>query len=543
MGCDYAIEAVKSGDSSVMINDFLASCNDGACVRFAPGEYYLGNPIEIRGKRGLTLDMTGCVFKVRYDRSQPYGVNCDGVHIVGCDFLTLRGGTLKNEVPFNVNGQVLSVDGMSAVVRLEPLAPYTMKESFMHGTVCYDDGRPNLGYLQRVNPDTNARTFIGREIVATSPRWPSFDCEWIDETTVRLKDVPGIQRLEPGRRCILCHSYYDIAAFVLTDSNNVVIEDLSVPNWGGMVFVVLPRCENLTLRNVSIVPEEGSGLWQTTGADGVHTIGLGGLLKMEKCSFTGLRDDALNLHTQFLTVKEMGENGSIRVHYNKYKGRVCNNWARRGDTLRVYDPENGRLRGLAVVDSFHLVHDSGDPEGIVTLSSCGCALREGDLVTNAFYYAKLEVTGCTFNMYRRSLVIQSSDGCVVENNTFNDSNPAVYISMNCGKYLEAGGVSDAVIANNRIVNAKNGYALWTRVGGPGTLGPSGSNNTIGHPVHKNLVFVDNEIIDCNSNVVQACLCATDGLTFMRNTFRNSGFNPILMDECDNVTMRDNCVMP
>lgn len=522
---------------------FLQGLPPHTTATLEPGVYQLQQTLDIRGLHDVTIHADNVVLSAHYDPCNLYedSSSIDAVHINDCHHLTLNGLVIRGSKSFAVLATVTAIHEDSVDFRLDH--PLTQQEKFNHGEVLDQADQPAFKHLSHRNLPQDKRTFIAGVITTTHPRFSEIPCRWFDNQNFQLSELAGISHLQPGTRCLLSHSYYGPTACVLADSTDITLNHVSVPNFGGMAFVVLPRCRNLTFDHLSIAPAPGDPLPMALAADGIHTIGLGGKLTIANSTFRGLCDDVLNAHTQFLTVKSCKGNQAT-IHYDKLFGRVPRNWGQPGDWIRVCSHENSAYLGNICLTSFTpTVGEDGDPEAVITFAGPASLLQPGFLLANSAYFADLDIHDCTFAPYRRALVIAATDACIVRNCTFDRSSPGVYISGNYGKYLEAGMVSNALIYDNLFHDAPCGNSVFVRVGGPGTLGPGNQiPNTSGQARHQFITIHHNTFKNCRGDN-QICANAARGLHITDNTFVNTGNSPIFIDQCENVTCQQNKSLP
>ncbi|MGN0878819.1 MAG: right-handed parallel beta-helix repeat-containing protein [Oligosphaeraceae bacterium] len=532
-------------DAAPRLNRLLQALPPDSHAILEPGVYRIRQPLVLQNLHHVTLNAYDAILEAHHDTCRLYedSHSTDAIHIANASALTLAGLTIRSSQPIGVLATVLETAPDGATLRLAPTHPLSGHEVFIHGSVLLDDGIPSSCHLSHRSPDPAQRAFIGGEIVTTSPRMDAIPCEWLDRQTIRLTELAGLQNLAPGKRLLLCHSYYGPSACVCRNASDLTFQDLTITRFGGMAFVFLPRCHNATFHHLTIAPADD--LPVALAADGIHTTGLAGKLTLANATFIGLRDDALNAHTQFLTVKHLDGNRA-HLHYHKLHGRISPHWAQPGDRLRVCSPDSCQHRADVIVTSFTPItpdDGSGDTEAVITVTP-DHLLQPGDLLANDAYFPELDIHDCLFRTYRRTLVIQATNRCTVRDCRFERSPMAVYISGNYGLYLEAGMVANALICNNTFDHSPSGKNIFIRMGGPGTLGPAKTTPDIaGDARHLHLTLAGNRFLDCNPDRPHIVANATDHLTIQNNDFLHSGTDPIAISHCTHVTCHHNSIRP
>ena len=143
---------------------------------------------------------------------------------------------------------------------------------------------------------------------------------------------------------------------------------------------------------------------------------------------------------EVLTVSEIKEN-KYKVIYNKKKGIVSKTWAKKGDKLYVYNPENLVIKGEAVVNSFE--------NGYLTLTEDSYNLSVGDMITNCAYMPEVKIVNCTVHKCVGQFKIKSCVKALVKNCKFYSEGRGVNVSTFIPT-LEGGPVQNVIIEENEF---------------------------------------------------------------------------------------------
>lgn len=104
-------------------------------------------------------------------------------------------------------------------------------------------------------------------------------------------------------------------------------------------------------RRITFSPLDISKQFFSGNADEIHIIGLTGKLLIENCCFENLGDDVINAHTQVINCRNIKQD-SAEVYFNKVGGFVSPYWAKRGDTIRVYDSKTLKRKTDLIFSDF-----------------------------------------------------------------------------------------------------------------------------------------------------------------------------------------------
>lgn len=276
-----------------------------------------------------------------------------------------------------------------------------------------------------------------------------------------------------------------------------------------MGIVVLPRSEDLVLERFRIETEPGSPAPMAANCDGVHIAGLCGKLVMRDCVFSGLGDDALNIHSTAATVAACdAEKERLLCRYTKRNpdGRLPLTWCRSGDRVAVLDTETARTKGHITVRDFdgdHLLYADAD-----------CEILAGDRLQNTAFAAAVTVEGCEIrNTRARALLLQTEQIAVRNCRFFGLTLPALLAAPDLKKWHEVGPVRDMTICRNTFV--KCGFS--------GTAGEipviavqacHDTADTGDAHVHRNICVRDNVFAGKSGRVVR--IAATDGVVMEGN---------------------------
>lgn len=214
--------------------------------------------------------------------------------------------------------------------------------------------------------------------------------------------------------------------------------------------------EDVVIKGLKVARPEGGGRLLSTNADGIHCLGQRGHLLIQQCSFEGMADDAINIHSRAATVLEQQSPTELVLANN---GTTA---FRPGDLLQIYDPEQGRIRyediAVTAVDTMaQTTRLTLDPpvEGVVI----GRGFRDADHVFNlSACGAKAVIQGNHFGNHRGRAILLKTMECIVERNTFENREGWGVTIHQLQDWGEGPAAQGVVIKNNTFRSMGTGHA-------------------------------------------------------------------------------------
>lgn len=524
-------------DASPVIRRAVESASEDTEIVFEKGIYPMNSAVDVFGKKNFILNGNGSTIVAYFNREADVSESTEIFHFDRCSNTALKGFKVTSTVPVNSTCTILDVQEKYVDIEADSTVPFNGKEYYIDGMAFYRSEDPEengenraIGWL---NTDyiESERTVIAGELACTNPKRQNVPHESLGGQRFRVYPK-NFEKLEKGMSGIIQHSYYGIVAFTFKNTEDMLIEDVHIANYGGFGFIILPRCRNFTFRRLRFESEDKVHQIYSANADGIHITGLSGKLVLEDCYFEALGDDTINVHTQVLDVTEVGKE-RFRLVYAKAHGIISESWGKPGDVLKVYDRVNLREKGEVVLKEI--------TDGWVTPEKLDFEISAGDLVTNRFYFPDVTVKGTSVLKQRnRSMCMQSVKSLLVEDCDFSHvGNASVYLSSAFNVWREAGPVSNVTVRNCRFSTQIHPMERAYKVGVV-TLWLRG-DEYYGLPhVFRNLT-VENNIFNGFDHTA-VFVSSADGVTVRNNIFRNCSFgeeDPVLIENCSDVIVKGN----
>ena len=319
------------------IEALISATPDSGVCKLSKKEYYITRRIEIRARHGLTLDGNGAKIITRYKNNAHPTESSELFLIEGCEDVMLCNIVADTDVPVNVSATVESVDKErgSAIFKIDDNFQINGDEQLTFFDSIDGDGSPDwLLHHYFLHPDRSVETVMQREILLANTYW-SAKYDYLGERRFRVYFPLEERKLEKtfaGQRVSIRHTDKGPGAIVLKNSDRTVLRDITLHSVPGMAVIVLPRCTDLSIERMHVIPAKESGCYFACNFDGIHVAGLGGKLILKDCNFFGMGDDSLNVHSTMGTLTAILGEKSFKCNYCKKSrnGELGDSWCREG---------------------------------------------------------------------------------------------------------------------------------------------------------------------------------------------------------------------
>ncbi len=350
-------------------------------------------------------------------------------------------------------------------------------------------------------------------------------------------------RARVGELMVLRHVVYGPGALRLQSCKGVRIENVTIYTAPGM-GVSASQSSDLHLEKVRVMNRPGTRRIMSTTADATHFNSCGGSIRIEKCLFEGMGDDAVNVHGMYLRVTR-------RVDDRTVLAVVRNNWIvppQAGHELELIDPRTLLPYAAGTVEAVAVDRRAGTHR-IAFTRPLPKQLEVGHYLGNTAWAPKLRIAGCQVRANRaRGFLIQTRDA-VIENNTIrNNQSAGINVTTDLHPWTESIGTRNILIRNNTFAGCNNG-ARWH----PGVINVfadlEAGKGRAPAGVHRNIRIEGNTIRDTNNCAI--FVCSADGVAIGNNHIersnsrpdRTGGHSAILLRNSRNVKIAGNRLIP
>ena len=537
---------------SAALEALVKSVPDGSDIVFPKGVYYLESRVNVEARTNLVFrGESGARIMLHFTPWGPVAENNSAFSVGRSKDISFENLTFTTDNPPNCSGRVVALDPKNGTydVKIDDEFPITGWEHFW-GTDTFDDeGMPDYA-IETYENVTTAEVPDGKGGLRKKMTGTKY--EVIGPQLIRVVPPRGkgfdFRRLHVGHRVLYRYIIYGSTVFSFWDAHDVVLRDIEIERCASFGATVSPPSSNFTFERFNMRTPKGSGALYCANADGVHFVGLAGYLRMIDCHFDGLGDDCLNIHGKSGEVKaydpKTGEIQCICRNTRRQETKLPAGWAKKGDTLVVWDPktffEKGKV-SLAAYDG-HACRGRIVPGDV--------KVEVGDILANDKDFASVEIRDCTFRNTRARGVLLRSRNMTVENCLFEGfALPGVLITPDVRIWNEIGPTVNAEIRNCTFRKCgMNGSRANLGAIAVKTNDDAGADDGLQAGVHRDIRILDNTFEGCgNSGIFVA---ATDGVVVKGNTFRNCSIRrydakdnrnlyEIRLHHCANTQVSDN----
>ncbi|MDD4644851.1 MAG: right-handed parallel beta-helix repeat-containing protein [Bacteroidales bacterium] len=492
--------------------------------------------IVLEGLTGITMDCGGSDF-VFHDRIQPFSIDKS-------QEVSVKQVSIDWDIPLLTDGEVIEVNPNYMDIRIDPIeSPYLIEKDKL---VFVGEGwKSDWWGTMEFDRETRAVACKTGDYGCMGAGWNNYKAEELSSGLIRLhyafKRLPA-----KGNYLVLRHSDRDHSGIFVTDSRNVLLEDVNMYHNAGL-GILSQYSSDLTYRRVNSVPNPAKNRIFSGHDDGLHFSNCAGQITVDHCTFHALMDDPINVHGTSTVIKEKTDSNTLicKFVHEQSIGMV---WARPGEKIGFIDNNSMLTIGAGMVDRFETLQD--DLFKLHFRDPLPDGIKEGFAMENLAWTPDVLVTGCRFESCRaRGVLISTPGKVIIENNTFESSGSAILIAGDANAWYESGGVKDILIRNNHFTDLclTSMYQFCEAIISIYPEIPKPDGTKPGY--HKNIRIENNQFEVYDYPVLYAK--STDDLTFTGNILKASQrFKPwhprkysVSLEFCKNVTVRDNVIDP
>ena len=432
-----------------------------------------------------------------------------------CENITLKNVTIDWEQPFIAQAEVLRVNDRYMDIALTPKeTPYHLEE----GKIFFDvgNGRTNE-WKQTLEIDRK-----GRYIVPQTGDLPCLGEGW--NTYTAEATMPGIVRLhfnfkrkpQIGNFLIMQHATPTHAGVFISESNKITIKNLRLYHAAGS-GILAQYSKNIEFDGYQAIPNRTRMRYFGGGFDGLQIVNCQGNVLVNNCTFEGLINQPVTIHSISVRVDEVMSANQIKCSYLDKQNEI-QNWAHSGDRINFIDANStNTIKTITDIDEQHfsLLFEQPVPTN----------LQAATIIENLSWIPDLTIKNSNFKNSRASgLVVATSGKVEIENNTFESSGSAIRIAGDANTSQKTGGATDVSISGNRFTSLCNtgAYRYNEAIISIYPIIPALNDNT---PVFHRNISIQNNLFNSFDYPLLYAL-SVDELSFTGNTVtRSYDFEP------------------
>ena len=488
-------------DGQFKNREYYPSNNDGSVKKIA---------FLIKDEKDVVYDCGGENFV--------FGDGISPIVIDGCENIVLKNFTIDYNCPQHIEGDVISLDMRSFVLKLRDGFFATVENGIfksmtgdnhtLHGRLFCQEFDPvrkapyaNTGYMYLQCLD-GENTYDGSETWVT----PAYLTDLGDgKIEFRLKeDFKGRFNVHLGGRLVLMLKDRQCSAIFITNSKNITLENVKIyrsPSMG----VICQLSENVLLKNVDVYVKEGRNEVLSSNADATHFTNCSGKIELIGCRFYNMLDDGCNIHGIYGKIICVDKNQiTIRLMHGQQKGV---NYIKSGNKIAILSSEDYSYKATATAiesvlseDKIYLYVKLKDVEG---------EIESGFVVDNITAMPEVYISNCkTGNNRPRGFLLTSVKPMLVEDCLFENMACGIHVTSDARDWFESGKVDGLVIRNNEFRGCNYAWGTAAIVIDP-------SCSVEGVYVHKNIKIENNVCNTYGYGLLYAK--SVDGLIVKGNT--------------------------
>lgn len=376
----------------------------------------LNTAFFINGKNNITLDFCGAVVTL-HGRLQPFLIN-------NCENVTVKNVVVRYDRCPYTQGEIVAAGKDTLSLRVSDEFPYRTEDGELIITSDTWENR-NLSKASHFIQFFDKQTRKGKGInLAVFGKNPTLDpaLPW-SASTVRFTahnergllvlkrngEIPMPSAAKVGNIAIIAHEIRNISNIHMVCCKNVKLETYRIINGFGMGIFPF-HCENILLDGVKMTFDEHSVGIMANAADGIHAFSCKGDFTIKNTVVEGTIDDALNIHSNFYTVKS--------VSGNKITANTCHESLSNTplflpeDKIRIY---NGHTLEKTCDYTILAVRPLEQKLVEFTLDRPALSHDENDVIENMSTQCNINISNCRFGKAATHLRFQSRGNILVEN--------------------------------------------------------------------------------------------------------------------------------
>ncbi len=367
---------------------------------------------------------------------------------------------------------------------------------------------------------------------------------------MRHKKEDGVVDTAIGNINVLRHNERWHAGIFTEKCKNILLSDITVYSCGGLGCLA-QFCENLTFRRVQFVPNEKAGRKITSGRDdGMHITCCSGTITITECSFLGLMDDPINVHSCCVVAEEIVDRRTIRCRYMHEEALGFHYWVEAGDEISFIERSHMQTFAsctaasyeLETMETFVLKFAEDLPESVFKADPATISL-DNLTHTAAFTCTKNRFGSCR----ARGILVSTPKPVRISENTFESSGSAVLVAGDSNYWFESGECHDVEISNNVFTNTCLS-SMYQFTEGMISICPVVPQPETDKPFHKNIRITGNVFDSPDVPVLYGF--STTNLTFRGNricrAYTGKAWHPgkhlIKLQNCSRVDIGDNTIV-
>lgn len=350
--------------------------------------------------------------------------------------------------------------------------------------------------------------------------------------------------IKPGDTLVLRSWNRPHPGCVVYRAQKTFLNDVSLHQSTGMALLV-QRSGDFRMKGGGVMIRKGTGRVHTAGADATHFSNTRGEIIVEKALFEGMMDDAINVHSTCLGVKEVVDSHTLKCRY-MHPQAVGFEVFLPGEKIRFINGPTLEPGRTATVKT--AVKNSSTELLITVEEELPSEVKAGDAVENAdFYPSVIFRNNIVRNNRARGTLFTTPKKVLVEGNLFDHSSgAAILLAGDAQGWYESGACHEVVIRKNTFINNLTSRYQFTNA--IISIYPEVKQlNSQKEYYHRNILIEDNVFKTFDVPLLFAI--STENIKFINNRviynddYKGWGQKPFQFRRCADVLIKGNKVEP
>lgn len=353
--------------------------------------------------------------------------------------------------------------------------------------------------------------------------------ELINSETIRVhsKTNPKL-----GDLCVLRHSAHNRAGILIKESENILLQDVTIHSHPGM-GIVGHRSENITMKNLQVIPAPGTVT--STNTDATHFTSCKGKIIFDGCKFGGQGDDCTNVHNYYWSIYKESEKELVIAVENADLHALSLDYPDVGDTLALVS--RNKLTPVEYYITKEVRTSVEDWKVSITLDKPFVYDTDQYYMINLTRRPAVDILNNTVRSHMaRAYLIKTRDVRIVGNVIQNSSGSAIQLGAEAS-WRESGPVENVLIENNWIIGC--GYGHGVQKGSAISAEVSGVKESP-EKLNKNIIIRNNVIEAVGENAIY--IADAEHVEITDNKIHGSK-NAVFIKNSTSVNVRNNGELP
>ncbi len=431
-----------------------------------------------------------------------------------CKNITVKNFTIDWKKPLVAEGVVREVGEKYADVYVNGVTfPHKCEESNLYFDVGAGEWYPLIKISSIMFDENNNSVTRG-----TGDRFTPDGVVPLGDNVYRISSHTT-EGLKPGTTLVMRHNARIHAGIFSEKCEDLTVTDITVHSCGGLGCLA-QFCHNLAYERIYFLPNRAAGRLISSGRDdGFHLTSNSGHITVRECSFLGLMDDPINVHSCCVTALEAADEKNLRCRFMHKQAKGFLYWAEKGDELSFIERKSMSEIHKAKVEEYELISDEeftvrfahALPEKIITMANSGDLLALDNLTHTASFSCEQNRFG---SCRARGLLVSTPKKVKISENYFCSSGSAILVAGDSNYWFESGECHDVEISHN-IFTENCLSSMYQFCEGIISVCPVVPEPQLDKPFHKNIKIFGNTFDTPATPVLYAF--SVENLEFTDNT--------------------------